>query len=45
MTATAADPFTKFKEAQRGGYDAMAIDIFEDNTVRLQFLITRATKV
>lgn len=29
----------------RDAYDAMAVDVFEDNTVRLPFLMTRATKV
>lgn len=29
----------------RGTYDAMVVDIFEDNTVRLPFLMTRAIKV
>jgi SAM-dependent methyltransferase len=29
----------------RDEYDALAVDIFEDNTIRLPFLMTRATKV
>ena len=29
----------------RAEFDAMAVDIFEDNTVRMPFLMARATKV
>jgi SAM-dependent methyltransferase len=35
---------TKLKQL-RDDYDALAIDIFEDNTIRMPFLMTRATKV
>jgi SAM-dependent methyltransferase len=31
--------------ALRAGFDALATDIFEDNTIRMPFLMTRATKV
>jgi len=51
MTSPNADPFAKFKAAQREAwasfapsFEALAAKSYDDNAIHMQFLMTRATK-